>query len=75
MYNAVNLEHIKELRKQSGYACAFVSRHLGFKSPQGYYYKEAGISAITADELGKLAAFFGVPVESLYSNVSSTVKE
>lgn len=64
----VDREKLKKLRKSKGLSIACVSKHLGFKSQQGYYYKETGVSEVTAVELGKLATLYGVSVESLYKD-------
>lgn len=64
----VNLEKLKVLRNERCLSLAQVSESLGFKSHQAYLYKENGSRDITADELGKLAVLFDVPVESLYTS-------
>lgn len=72
---SVNLIRLKKLREEHGMSLAQVSERLGFSSQQGYYYKEKGSRAITADELGKLAALYGVPVGSLYTDNSQQTEE
>ena len=64
----VNIAKLKELRKTHGLSLAYVSDYLGFSTQQGYYYKEAGLRGISAEELGKLATLYGVSVESLYKD-------
>ena len=61
----VNLEKLKRLRKKKGLTLLAVSEHLGFKSQQGYFYKESGVRAISAVELGALAALYGVSMDDL----------
>ncbi len=61
----VNLNKIKQLRTEHGFTHAEVSKYLGFKSQQGYFYKENGIRDFSAVELGKVAALFGVTADDL----------
>ena len=61
----VDLAKLRELRKSYGYSMGMVAKHLGFKTPQGYFHKETGERAITAAELGTLAALFEVSADDL----------
>lgn len=61
----VNLKLLKQLRQQNGLTLAEVSAHLGFKSQQGYFYKETGVRNISAGELGSLATLYGVSSDDL----------
>ena len=61
----VNLNLLKQLRQQSGLTIAEVSTHLGFKSQQGYFYKETGVRNLSAGELGTLAMLYGVSSDDL----------
>ena len=68
----VNLEKLKRLRKKKGLTLLAVSAHLGFKSQQGYFYKESGVRAISAVELGALAALYGVSTDDLLEHEGQT---
>lgn len=64
----LNLGKMQKLRKKNNLSIRDVSEILGFKTTQGYFYKENGRSKITAEELKILADLYGVPMESLFIN-------
>ncbi len=61
----VDLQKLKALRK-SKMSLDQMSSHLGYQSPNGYYYLETGRSKITAETLAKVATILGVPIEEFF---------
>ncbi len=43
-----------------------VAQVLGYQTATGYHYIETGRVKLTADQIGKLAELFEVPIEELY---------
>lgn len=61
----VNIEKIKQMRKGAHLTLEEMAHHLGYESPNGYYYLERGRSKFTAETLAEVADLFGVPIEEL----------
>ena len=64
----MDLEKIKQLRKSADIAIGDMAEKLGYKSPNGYFYLERGISQFTAVMLADVAEMFDVPIEELFVN-------
>lgn len=64
----VNLEKIRNLRKQKRLSQEEIATAAGFKSLYSYNRKELGHVPFTADELHNLAEFFEVPIEIFFDN-------
>lgn len=62
----VNLEKIKKLRKKSGLSVEDVSRDLGYKTVNGYYYLETGRNKFSAENLAMVAEILGVSISALF---------
>ncbi|MBM7646065.1 transcriptional regulator with XRE-family HTH domain [Scopulibacillus daqui] len=67
----VNLGKIKELRKASKLSLNDMSKQLGFKSPNGYFYLETGKTKISAEMLANIALILNVPIDDLFMEVES----
>lgn len=61
----VNLKRIKELRKERGLSLAKISKELGFKTQQGYFYIEKGKTKLKVDHLLKLARILDISIDDL----------
>lgn len=64
----VNLDKIRRFRKNAGFSQKELANRLGFKSLYSYNRKELGHVKFTADELYKLAKFFGVEYEFFFDD-------
>jgi len=73
MEHKIDLEKMKRLRKSKKISLDAMSRRLGYKSPNGYYYKESGRCAIDAEELPVIAEILGVSTSELYITNNSTI--
>lgn len=62
----VDLEKIKNLRKQLDLSVEEMSNLLGYESLNGYYYLETGRSKFSAEALAKVADIFNVPIGTLF---------
>ncbi|MFC7395411.1 helix-turn-helix domain-containing protein [Scopulibacillus cellulosilyticus] len=63
----VNLSKMKECRKATKMSLNEMSKKLGFKSPNGYYYLETGKSKISAEMLANVALILNIPIEELFT--------
>lgn len=61
----VNLKRIKELREERGLSIAKISKELGYKTQQGYFYIEKGKTKLKVDHLLKLARILNVKINDL----------
>lgn len=73
--SAVNLERLKELRSGKGFSIEEMSLRLGYEHYQGYYYKERGLRAISADDIAAIAEILEVPVQELFFDSKVTNSE
>ncbi|HET7657879.1 MAG TPA: helix-turn-helix transcriptional regulator [Bacillales bacterium] len=62
----VDIDKIKRMRKSSRITLEEMAKHLGYKSPNGYYYLERGRSKFTAETLAEVADILGAPMEDLF---------
>ncbi|MBY6276798.1 MAG: transcriptional regulator [Symbiobacterium thermophilum] len=62
----VNLNKIKELRKEKGLSQEDVAKMLGFKTVYPYHRKEGGQQSFTAEELMTLSQIYNVPYEKFF---------
>jgi putative transcriptional regulator len=62
----VNLDKIKELRKEKGLSQEDVAKMLGFKTVYPYHRKESGQQSFTAEELMTLSQIYNVPYEKFF---------
>jgi transcriptional regulator with XRE-family HTH domain len=62
----VNLELIKELRMKKNISIEQMSKLMGYKGYQGYYYKENGTRKMSADDIAKISVLLGVPINALF---------
>jgi len=61
----IDLKKIKRLREEKGLSIEEISKHLGFKTYQGYYKLERGIRRIRVDHLIKLSKILNVDIKDL----------
>jgi transcriptional regulator with XRE-family HTH domain len=62
----VNLNKIKQLRKDQSISLEEMARYLGYESPNGYYYLEIGRSKFPAETLATVATILHVSIEQLF---------
>lgn len=62
----VDLELIKKLRNSRDISVEEMSRRMGYKGYQGYYYKENGTRKMSADDVAKISIILDVPIEKLF---------
>ncbi|MGG2085373.1 helix-turn-helix domain-containing protein [Lysinibacillus pakistanensis] len=61
----INLEKLKNLRKDAKFSISFVSNELGYKTPTGYWLVEHGERKVSVDILFRLAKLYNVPMDEL----------
>lgn len=62
----VNLDLIKNLRMQKNISIEEMSKLMGYKGYQGYYYKENGARKMSADDIAKISILLDVPINELF---------
>lgn len=62
----LNLELIRQLRKDKGLTQDDMARKLGYHSALGYHYLEKGRCKVSADQLAVIASTLNVTIDSLY---------
>lgn len=62
----VNLDLIKQLRNQKNISIEEMSRFMGYRGYQGYYYKENGSRKMSADDIAKISIILSVPINKLF---------
>lgn len=62
----VNLDLIKTLRSQRNISIEEMSKLMGYKGYQGYYYKENGTRKMSADDIAKISVILNVPISELF---------
>lgn len=62
----VDLKKLRDLRQERKLGQQDVAQVLGYQTATGYHYIETGRVKLTADQIGKLAELFEVPIEELY---------
>lgn len=62
----LNLEKVKELRKEKGLSQEEVAKILGLKTVYPYHRKESGRQSFTAEELMMLSNIYNVPCEKFF---------
>lgn len=62
----VNVNKIKQMRKQERITLEEMAKRLGYSSPNGYYYLERGRSKFTAETLAAVADILDIPIEDLF---------
>ncbi|WP_019420146.1 helix-turn-helix transcriptional regulator [Paenibacillus sp. OSY-SE] len=62
----VDLNKIKNLRKNAGFSLEYMATLLGYESANGYYYLEIGRGKFSAEALAKVADILGVPIDELF---------
>ncbi len=65
----LNLEKVKELRKEKGLSQEEVAKMLGLKTVYPYHRKESGRQSFTAEELMMLSSIYNVPCEKFFTIV------
>lgn len=65
----VNLELIKQKRSQKDISIEEMSKFMGHKGYQGYYYKENGIRKMSADDIAKISVILSVPINELFFEI------
>lgn len=66
MHKKVDIEKIKRMRKSERITLEEMAKHLGYKSPNGYYYLERGRSKFTAETLAEVAEILNISLEDLF---------
>ncbi|MBU9711116.1 helix-turn-helix transcriptional regulator [Evansella tamaricis] len=64
----VNIEKIKQLRKQKKLSQSEMAKVLGFNSLYPYQRKETGTQSFTAEELHTIASYFNHPIEYFFES-------
>jgi transcriptional regulator with XRE-family HTH domain len=62
----VDLDKIKQLRKEKGISLEQMAYKLGYVSQNGYYYLEIGRGKISAEMLAQIAQFLKVDINELF---------
>lgn len=62
----VNLDLIKQLRNQKEISIEEMSKVMGYKGYQGYYYKESGSRKMSAEDIAKISLILSVPISELF---------
>lgn len=62
----VNLDGIKQLRIDKDISVEEMSKLMGYKGYQGYYYKENGVRKLSADDVAKISVILEVPINELF---------
>lgn len=62
----VDLHKIKFSRKKAGISLEEMANHLGYDSPNGYFYLETGKSKFTAEKLAKVGEVLQIPINELF---------
>lgn len=65
----VNLDLIKQKRSQRDISIEEMSKFMGYKGYQGYYYKENGIRKMSADDIAKISAILSIPINELFFEI------
>ena len=65
----VNLDLIKQLRNQKHISIEEMSKFMGYKGYQGYYYKENGVRKMSADDIARISVILAVPISELFFEV------
>ncbi|MER2107421.1 MAG: helix-turn-helix domain-containing protein [Solibacillus sp.] len=65
----VNLDLIKQLRSENDISIEEMSKFMGYKGYQGYYYKESGTRKMSADDIAKISVILNVPISELFFEV------
>lgn len=65
-YKKVDLEKIKNMRKQAELSLDEMAKLLGYESANGYYYLETGRGKFPAETLAKVSEIFKVPINELF---------
>ncbi|MFF5994828.1 helix-turn-helix domain-containing protein [Lysinibacillus sp. KU-BSD001] len=65
----VNLDLIKQLRSQNDISIEEMSKIMGYKGYQGYYYKESGIRKMSADDIAKISVILNVSINELFFEI------
>ena len=63
----VDLQKIKQQRKQKKLSQSDMARVLGFNTVYPYHRKESGNQPFTAEELHKIASFFDLNIEYFFT--------
>lgn len=64
----LNLEKIKQLRKNKRLSQGDMARIIGLNTLYPYHRKESGAQSFTAEELHTIAEYFGLPVEYFFTH-------
>lgn len=64
----VDLNYIKQLRKDNNYSNSELADMLGFKSVDKYTRRENGVYNFQASELQMLAELYGVDMENFFTS-------
>ncbi|ENQ3106553.1 helix-turn-helix transcriptional regulator [Bacillus cereus] len=62
----VDLNKIKRIRKKLEFSVEEMSKCLGYKTINGYYYLETGRNKFSAETLAMVADIFDVPIADLF---------
>lgn len=65
----VNLDLIRQLRSRNDISIEEMSKFMGYKGYQGYYYKESGIRKMSADDIAKISVILDVSINELFFEV------
>lgn len=63
----VNLDLIKETRKDMGYSLNDMANKLGFNNKSKYYRREIGEYKFQSEELPTVADVLDIPIEKIFS--------
>lgn len=63
----VDLNYIKQLRKDNNYSNSELAKMLGFKSVDKYTRRENGVYHFQASELQMLSELYGVDMENFFT--------
>lgn len=68
-HKVVNLDLIKQLRHKRDISIEEMSKIMGYKGYQGYYYKENGSRKMSADDIAKISVILAVPINELFFEI------
>jgi transcriptional regulator with XRE-family HTH domain len=61
----LNYRLLRQKRREKEITIAEMSKHLGFKTPAGYWHIEQGHTKVSVEQLLKLSEFLGIPLGQL----------
>lgn len=70
----INLDALKEHRREKRYSISDLAIHLGYKTPTGYWLIENGQRKVSIDTLYRLAQLYCCTMESLVTKNKATFR-